>query len=233
MGALTAGTDDITAATLGTADLVAVTLGDTDLWVAKKTVTYASFPTVPTGTVNVACTVGAGVVAATSGALREGNSTGGNGTYISLAVLPDDMGLDDFSTTVTNAGLDSSSDRGAGGGNASADGTVAVFAVLSGTGKGVAGQIYTWVGGMLTGQASQSSVTWVKNNTIELRPAVDADDVVTWTLYKNGVATALTWTDEDHLVDLPGSHPALGFRHQYSSGQYSGPGISALVAQDL
>jgi len=229
---LTVGTDDITAATLGSTDLVAVTLGDTDMWTGKKTVTYASFPTVPAGTVNVACTPGAGAVTVTSNCLRDGNSTAANGTYWSLAVLPDDMGLDDFSTTVTNAGLDSSSDRGAGGGNASADGTVAVFAILCGTGKGVSGQIYTWVGGVLTSRASQLSVTWVQNNTAALVPAV-SDGVVTWTLYKNGVATALTWTDDDHLVDLPGAHPVIGFRHAYASGQYAGPGVKALMAQEL
>lgn len=199
--------------------------------VAKKTISYASFPSVPAGTLDVAITSGAGVVGVTSNALRENNSTATNATYRSAAVLPDAMSSSLFACTVTNANL-STTDRGIGPGCFSADGTKGVYAIMCGNTN--AHRIYSWAGGVNTSQVTAGTpvFTTSSTDTLTLSPSVAAG-VVTWTLLKNGGSTGLFWTDSAHVVDLPGPHPAACFQRFYSGGHFPSPGIKALTATDL
>lgn len=194
----------------------------------KKTISY-TFTSKPAGTLDVAIDANAGASAINSNALREGASGTAGQYYLSAAVMPDVMSTL-YSTTVTNA-AQSTSRRGMGPGCFSADGTKGVFAILKGNTGAAA--IYSWVGGAYAVQANQSGLySTASTDQIALVPSVSAG-VITWTVVKNGTPTALTWTDSGHLVDLPGTHPAACFLHEYSGYQFYSPGISALAAADL
>lgn len=56
---------------------------------------------------------------------------------------------------------------------------------------------------------------------------------IPYTVYKNGSATALTWTDSTSVIGTPGRHPGGVFRHAYSGGQFTSPGIHAYAAAVL
>lgn len=199
---------------------------------AKVTTTYASFPTVPAGTVNVAITSGAGAAQASSNTLQEGNSNASNGPYYSAAVLPDSMATDLFSVAATVGALSgTASDRHVGAGVFSADGTVGVMTFwpsASGTAS-----IHTRVGGTFAERATRGSSTANTGDVIKLVPTVSGG-VVTWTVHLNGVPTSLSWIDSGHVVDLPGRHPALTFRRAYVfPNQYPSRGVSAFTAADI
>lgn len=199
---------------------------------AKVTTTYASFPTVPAGTVNVALNSGAGAVQASSNTLQEGNALQSNAPYHSAAVLPDSMATDLFSVAATVGALSgTANDRHTGAGVFSADGTAGVMTFWPSS-SGTA-TIHTRVGGTFTERASRGSSTANTGDVIKLVPTV-TDGVVTWTVHLNGVPTSLTWTDSGHLVDLPGRHPATVFRRVYVfPSQYPSRGVSALTAADI
>jgi len=198
--------------------------------IAKKTIAYPSFTQVPAGTTDIAVTPGAGPVTFNTNRLVEGNSTATSGAYHSVAAMPDVMSTNFFSATVTNANASTTS-RGMGAAVISADGTKVLMCVLSG--NTATAKIISWTGaGTETTQASASVFSNSSSDTIELRPSVSGG-VVTWTVYKNGVATALTWTDSGHLLDLFGARPGCAFRHEYSGNQFPGPGVKALTAADL
>lgn len=219
------------AARLALCGVVASSAGDEEP-AGATTVSYTfSGSTKPPGIVDKATTAGAGASLVTSGTLQEGNSSTSNGGYNSLAVFPDEMASSEFEVTVTVGSLSSAANnRAVGGACASADGTVAVYCrVPSSSGTAVIG---TYVGGVETDRATLSSQSAVPGNTITLTPSVSGG-VVTWTVTKNGAAlgAGLSWTDSGHLVDLPGVHPAVAFRHQYSAGQYPSRGVTALSAE--
>lgn len=199
---------------------------------AVKHHTY-TFTSVPTGTVGVALTSGAGVTPTiSSSAIREGASSTSNNDYYSAAVMPVNMGTNFFSCTVTNADQATSS-RGNGPGCFKSDGTIGVFAMFCGNTS--TATIWSWVGGVLTLQATCSTNVYstVGGDLLGLVPSVTGG-VVTWTATKNGTAIPLTWTDSSHVVDLPGNNPAVAFKHQVVSGfPYYGPGASALTAATL
>lgn len=198
---------------------------------AKATMTYSSFPAVPSGTVSVALNSGAGSVQASSNTLQEGNSAASNSGYYTAAVLPEAMATDVFSVEATVGALSGAAgDRGVGPGVFSADGSVGVMTFVPAS-SGTA-YIHSRSGGAFTQRASLGSQTANTGALIKLVPTVSAG-VVTWTVWLNGVATSLTWTDSGHLVDLPGRHPAAVFRHQYNFAQYPSRGVSALTAADI
>ncbi len=198
---------------------------------AKATTTYSSFPTVPSGTVNVAITSGAGAVQATSNTLQEGSALASNGPYYSAAVLPDAMATDLFSVKVTVGALSgAAADRGVGPGVFSADGTKGVATVWQASSSTAV--IRSWSGGSFATQGSLGSQAANAGDIVELVPSVAAG-VVTWTVHLNGTPTTLTWTDSGHLVDLPGRHPAAVFRRAYNFGQYPSRGVAALTAADI
>jgi len=198
---------------------------------AKATMTYSSFPTVPSGTVNVALNSGAGAVQASSNTLQEGSCTASNATYRSAAVLPDSMATDLFWVEVKVGALSGAAgDRNVGAGAFSADGTKGVVTLWPASSN--TATIYSWAGGTLTQQASLGSQAANTDALIRLVPSVSAG-VVTWTIWLNGVPTSLTWTDSGHVVDLPGRHPAAGFRRAYNFGQYPSRGVAALTAADI
>lgn len=195
----------------------------------KKTINY-TFTAKPAGTLDVALDANAGASAINSNALREGANSGTAGQYyLSAAVMPDVMSTL-YSTTVTNA-AQSTSQRGMGPGCFSSDGTKGVFAILKGNTGAAA--IYSWTGGVYVSQATLGGLySTSSSDQIAIVPSVAAG-VVTWTVVKNGTPTSLSWPDSGHVVDLPGTHPAACFLHQYSGGQFYSPGISALAAADL
>ena len=198
---------------------------------AKVTTTYASFPNVPAGTVNVALDNGAGAVRSSSNTLQEGNCSASNSTYRSAAVLPDSMATDLFWVEVKVGALSGAAgDRNVGAGIFSADGTKGVVTLWPASSN--TATIYSWAGGTLTQQASLGSQVANTGALIRLVPSVSGG-VVTWTVYLNGTPTALTWTDSSHVVDLPGRHPAAGFRRAYNAGQYPSRGVAALTAADI
>ncbi len=198
---------------------------------AKATMTYSSFPSVPSGTINVALNSGAGSAQASSNTLQEANCTASNATYRSAAVLPESMATDLFWVEVTVGALSAAAgDRNTGAGAFSADGTVGVVTLWPASSN--TATIYSWKSGTLTQQASLGSQAANTGAKIRLVPSVSAG-VVTWTAWLDGVPTALTWPDTGHLIDLPGRHPAAGFRRAYNFGQYPSRGISALTAADI
>lgn len=198
---------------------------------AKAKTTYASFPTVPAGTVGVALNSGAGGVQATSNTLQEGSSAASNSGYYTAAVLPDAMATDFFSVEATVGALSGAAgDRGVGPGVFSADGSAGVMTFWPAS-NGTA-YIHSRSGGAFTQRASLGSQAANTGARIRLVPSVSAG-VVTWTVYLDDVPTTLTWTDSSHVVDLPGRHPAAVFRRQYNFGQYPSRGVSALTATDL
>lgn len=192
-------------------------------------ISYPSFPSVPVGTLNVPMTVGAGNVLVSGTTLQEGARASGSSTQLdSAAVLPDVMATNKFSVTVTVGALSSAAtNRAVGAGCFSADGTKGVYITCAAQSASV--QIRSYVGGTITAQGTAAAITANSAATITLQPSVSGG-VVTWTVLINGVATACTWTDSSHVVDLPGTHPAACFRHNYSGGNFPSRGISALSA---
>lgn len=232
MAGFALGGTDFARAAIGATELTAISVGGTDIWSAKKTLNY-TFTALPTGLVDVAITAGAGVAAINSNAIRETARSSGSGYFYSAALMPVDMGTELFVVTVTNA-AQSSSQRGVGAGVFSADGTKGVFCIFKGNTSGP--ELNTWVGGVMTTQATVSGVySTSSSDQLALEPSVDVDGVVTWTVTKNGgaVGAGLSWTDDGHLIDLPGKRAATCFKHQYSGGEFYSPGISALTASDL
>lgn len=193
-------------------------------------VSYASFPTKPAGIVDVAVTAGAGASTVSSNTLVEGNSAASTAGYNSVAVLPDVMASSLFAVTVTVGALSvAANNRGVGPGASSADGSVCVYARLAS--QSTTAAIFTCIGGVETQRASVASQLANTGDTITLTPTVTGG-VVTWTATKNGapIGAGLSWEDSGHVVDLPGPHPAVAFRHQYSGGQFTSRGVSALSA---
>lgn len=194
------------------------------------TVSYPSFPTKPVGSVDVLITAGAGAAVVSANTLVEGNSATSTAGYNSAVVLPDVMASSLFSVTVTVGGLGSASNnRAVGPGAFSADGSVGVYARLAA--QSSTATINSWVGGVETPRASVSSQLANTGDTLTLTPTVTAG-VVKWTVTKNGapIGAGLFWEDTAHAVDLPGAHPGVAFRHQYSAGQLGSRGVSALSA---
>ena len=187
------------------------------------------FASVPSGLVDIKSPSGSGATTVNSGALREAASSASNGTYFTIGILPDVMPTTKFSTEVTLAAA-SGSNRGVGGGASNVAGTAMVFCVLSGT---VNGEIFTIIGTTRTSRASFNIKATAAGDVVTMVPTVDGSGIVTWTAWKNGVATGLTWTDTAGLVGLPGNRPVIVFHHAYVGAQYYSPGISAITAREL
>lgn len=195
------------------------------------TLTYASFPSIPVGTVHVASTTGAGVPAIVSGTtLQEGNSITTNGGYNSHLVLPDVMAVTTtISVTVTVGALSvAANNRGVGPGVFSADGAKGVYVRFNS--QSATATLATWSGGTETSRTTSTQVA-VPGDTITLTGTLSAG-VWTWTVKKNGGAdiAGFTWPDSGHAIDLPGPRVGSAFRHQYASGQAPSRGVAALTA---
>lgn len=223
----------IQAAQVQSGTMAAISKRITTAMAGEKTLAVVSYPgpfaSVPSGLVDIKSPSGSGATTVNSGALREAGSSASNGTYFTIGILPDSMPTNKFSTEVTLKGA-SSSDRGVGGGASNAAGTAMVFCVLSGT---VNGEIFTIIGTTRTSRASFNIKATAAGDVVTMVPTVDGSGIVTWTAWKNGVATGLTWTDTAGLVGLPGNRPVIVFRHAYASAQYYSPGISAITAREL
>lgn len=223
----------IQAAQTQSGTMAAISKRVTATMAGEKTLAVVSYPgpfaSVPSDLVDIKSPSGSGATTVNSGALREAASSASNGTYFTIGILPNVMPTTKFSTEVTLAAANGS-DRGVGGGASNASGTAMVFCVLSGT---VNGQIFTIIGTTRTSRASFNIKATAAGDVVTMVPTVDGSGIVTWTAWKNGVATGLTWTDTAGLVGLPGNRPVIVFRHAYSGAQYYSPGISAITAREL
>lgn len=193
-------------------------------------VAYSSFPSVPSGSVNVLMTAGAGNAIISGTTMQEGNSSTGATSYDSSLVLPDVMAVTTtISVTITVGALSVvANNRFVGAAIFSADGSKGIyvrFPSQSGTAS-----LQTWQSGASTSQKTSTQVA-TTGDTITITGTLSAG-VWTWTVKKNGGAdiTALTFADTTHIIDLPGAHPTCYFRHVYSGGQFPSRGISALSA---
>ena len=196
---------------------------------SKRSVSYASFPSVPVG-LNVAMTTGAGTARVASNVMYENNSTASNATYYSAYVFPETMHTPLFSMTATNNAASTTS-RGIGAGMFSDDGTKGVFVIICGNTTNC--RIFSYSSGTVTAQGTASSqFSTTSGDLIKLQPSISSG-VVTWSVYKNGTLLTCTWTDSSHVMDLPGRRFAACFRHEYNTGQFSSPGIKAMAAQDI
>jgi len=189
----------------------------------------APFASVPTGMVTVR-SAGSGNIGLNGSNLREGTAGASAFTY-HIGILADVLGSSKFFTEVGAAGTNGT-DRGIGAGASNDDGSLMVFCYAIGNGGAAA--IYTKIGSTWTSRATDTSVQITAlNDKIRLVPSVSAG-VVTWTVYKNGVATSLTWTDSGHLADLPGTRPCIAFRHYDSFvTNYYSQGINSILATEI
>lgn len=186
--------------------------------------------TKPPGIVDVLMTAGAGASIVTSSTFVEGTSSNSNGGYNSALVMPEQMASSIFSVTVTVGALGTAANnRAVGPGIFSADGTVGVFARLASLSS--TATLNTWSGGTETARSTLGSQRANTGDTITLTVEVSGG-VATWTVTKNGSAlgSGLSWTDSSHLIDLPGNHPAIAFRHQYSASHFISRGVTTISA---
>lgn len=192
---------------------------------------YASFPTKPTGSIDVLQTSGAGAAVVSGTTLTEGNSITTSGSYNSALVLPDVMNANTtISVTITVGALSSAANnRQVGAGVFSADGTKGVYVRFASQSANAI--LAIWSGGAETQETSLASQVATAGDTLTLTGTLSGG-VWTWTVSKNGGAaiSGLTWADSAHVMDLPGNHPAMMFRHNYSGGQFPSRGVSALSA---
>lgn len=196
---------------------------------------YSSFTSIPVGSLQVPLTADAGPVAVyDTDKLRETAPVAGFIQNYSMLVLPDDVHTFNFSAEAVNAGAGGNTNRGVGVGLCNADGSEAVIAFAVGSGQGVTGRIFSWKDGVLTSQATHSGFTWNGGQTVKLVPSVDGGGVVTWGVGRNGVALGINWTDDGHLIDLPGTHVCLMFMRIRTSGvNYYSPGIASAAGTPI
>lgn len=198
---------------------------------AKRVVSYPSFTVVPVQGFNVAITSGAGAATVTSSALRESNGTTASSS-LSAYVFAEVMHTPLFTVTIGNARIGAvTSSRGIGGGMFSDDGTRGVFFIMAGNTTPC--RIYTYESGTATIRGTTSNqFTTSSSDLIQLRPSISSG-VVTWNIYRNGVLMNANWTDNTHIMDLPGRRFGACFRHEYSGGHFPSPGIKSVEAADI
>jgi hypothetical protein len=197
----------------------------------KKSYNYTfSGTTKPAGIIDVAINAGAGTTSVSGGIIREGNSTASNGTYHTASIWGNVMNTSYYTVSATNGAL-STTNRGFGPGMSDSAGTKIVYVIVCSNTS--AATIQTFVSGTVTTQASLAGLyATTSTDIITLVPTVSAG-LYTYTVYKNGSVTALTWTDSSSVVGLPGRYPCGVFKHIYSSGQFTSPGIRAYAAADI
>lgn len=127
-----------------------------------------------------------------------------------------------YKVSAGHGGGTSSTDRGYGPGYSNGDGSIAVFATCFQSGSG---RLFTAIGGTITQRSTGSTATSATGtDVIDIRYAVSGSDIV-YTVYKNGTATNLTWTDTDAaIVGIPGRYPIDVLRSIRTAGtNYQSP----------
>lgn len=159
--------------------------------------------------------------------MREGNNvTNTSGSHYTAGVFPETMIDGRYEVKIGNAQIATSS-RGIGGGYCNSDRTKMVFFIICG--NTTACRIFTYVSGTLTPVGTtQNTFVTSSSDTAALRYAISGSDIV-YTVYKNGSATTVTWTDTGGAtIGTPGRKPMVAFRHEYSGGNFASPGIKSL-----
>lgn len=198
----------------------------------KRSIAYTfSGSTKPAGITDVAMGSFAPTTTSVSGGvIREDGSLGGvDGSYHTAAVWGEQMATDLYSSQVTNGGLNTSN-RGVGAGLSTANGSKIVAVVMRGNTDPAT--LITWISGTLSQRAALAGLYATAGQTISIVPSLSAG-IWTFTAYKNGSPTGLSWTDSGAVFGTPGRYPCAVFNHLYSFGQYSSPGVSAYAAADL
>jgi hypothetical protein len=185
--------------------------------------------TKPSEMFDVFYNAGAGATSVASGVLREGNSTASNATYITNTVWGVEMATDTYSSGVVNADL-VTTDRAIGPSMSNADGSMAVFAYVRGNSS--AAGIQTFKGGVRTGRATLGGLYSTNPGDVIELVSTESGGIYTYTVWKNGSATALAWTDSTGIIDAPVRWPGGAFVHIYLGAQYASPGISGYSAAD-
>jgi hypothetical protein len=162
-------------------------------------------------------TVTVGVTTVSGGIITEGDTGTGNvGPYWSVALWPDPTvtNVQDVKVTVGS----NTTHTGAGEGAACAfdsTGTNGVIAVIDNGTFG--GQIMTKVGTTWTQRAVNSSLREsTAGDVLEIIMSVSAG-IFTYTLFKNGATTGLSWTDSTGII-TPGRYWGGAFQHHRPSG---------------
>lgn len=231
--------DDVEIASFGLSLTSAISMS------AKLSQDYTlSGTTKPTGFVDISSQIaspGTNDLAAStvaSGTLDEGtNASAGNITAYMITLLPDQTTtvLQDVKVTVgalhTNAtNIGQGCACAFNGTTASADG---VFCIgVGSTGGSFIEQIYSKVGNTITPQASQSSGTITAADVFEVKMTV-ASSIYTYTLYKNGTATGLSWTDSSSVI-TPGKYGGAAFMNSKTSGtDHNSRGVTRIQLADM
>lgn len=170
-------------------------------------------------------------VSVSGGIMREGNSGTSGSPFYTAVQMPEVMGTDIVKVTATNGAI-ANVDRAFGCGLSSADGTKMVFAY--GGGNSNQARIATLSGGTVSLVGTGASTFFTSSSDIlGVYPTLSGSDIV-WRMQKNGVDTAVVWTDTGAAFGFPGRIPVLIFRHFYTGGtQYVSPGVRAWTAADL
>lgn len=187
----------------------------------------------PSGIIDIPLTTGASnATTMSSGILREGNSIASNGSYYTLSLWGVETSTDFYTSSVTN-GLIASTDRAMGPALSNSDGSKVICSLH--TGNAGSSTITTFIGGVMTHRFTSTSATFRSSSSTDVMTLVPSvsGGVWTYTVYKNGTALAMSWTDTAGDFGAPGKYPSGMFRHTYSTGQYVSPGIRAYSAADI
>lgn len=159
------------------------------------------------------------------GVVQEKASPNAYGYYYSGGVYRTPMGSPLHSAKVTMALEAASTDRGAGVvvGADSPTCNSAVLVIGSVWDSPSATRIFSKVGAAYVEQATDGT-RWTNGDQMECRVTRSSGGIYTYTVFKNGSATGLAWTDSGRVV-IPGRYSGFGFRHAYTIFQWYSQGI--------
>jgi hypothetical protein len=166
------------------------------------------------------------------GTINNGNGPSGVAATLYAAALWPDPTITVLQDIKATAG---SATQHTGGGSGAAcafdsAGTNGVVGVITDDTAG--GEIVTKVGSTWTVRASNTSLRAVSGDVIEMQVSVSAG-IYTYTLFKNGVTTGLSWTDSAAII-TPGKFWGAAFRDVRSGGvEHNGFGVSTISGADL
>lgn len=190
----------------------------------------------PFWSVAVTGTMTAGDLAVTAGVLKETTPTGtaSNGNYFSgrSYQYPLASAIGQYAEIVVGNQAGAAWPRSQGvavaGNNAAMTNCVIVTAANF---AGSACQIQTKVGTVLTSRAT-ADVTSVAGDRIGCLVSVNSSGQRVYTVFKNGVAQALTWTDTTNVI-TPGPWCGPAFGAQWSSGYFGSMGATGFMAYNV
>ncbi len=150
-------------------------------------------------------------------------------TAVQFGVTVPGAGL--YSMEVTNGGINST-DRWMGVAIPPLTGSTWLIAYGCGD-LGGDDSIATVSGGVLTNRGTGARPKFTGSDRLKLVPTRSGSDI-TWTVYKNDVATAITWTDTGGAIfGEPGRTPGCVMRQITNWGRYCSQGVRGYAIQEL